>query len=93
MIHRLAQRYFSFFPCVTMATFIFFFGDFATWSRSAAEMRRLRGVLIALFLRALAGSLLLAHARIYAPALPLIATSIVVATAALHFWEPNRGIK
>jgi uncharacterized membrane protein YoaK (UPF0700 family) len=56
-------------------------------------MRRLRGVLTSLFLGATAGGLLLAHARIYAPALPLIATVIVVAIAALLFREPNRGMK
>ena len=78
------------FTTAATATFIFFFGDFATWSRSAEEMRRLRGVLIALFLGATAGGLLLAHARIYAPALPLIATVIVVAIAAMLFREPER---
>jgi len=35
------------FTTAATATFIFFFGDFATWTRSAEEMRRLRGVLIA----------------------------------------------
>ena len=80
------------FTTAATATFIFFFGDFATWSRSAEEMRRLRGVLISLFFGATAGGLLLAHARICAPALPLITTVIVVAIAALHFWRSNRGI-
>jgi len=79
------------FTTAATATFIFFFGDFATWSRSAEEMRRLRGVLISLFFGATAGGLLLAHARICAAALPLITTAIVVAIAALHFWKPNRG--
>jgi uncharacterized membrane protein YoaK (UPF0700 family) len=81
------------FTTAATATFIFLFADFTTWSKSVEERRRLRGVLIALFLGALAGGLLLEHARIYAPALPLIATAIVVALAAVFFREPNRGMK
>ena len=78
------------FTTAATATFIFFFGDFATWTRSAEEMRRLRGVLVSLFLGATAGGLLLAHARIFAPALPLIATAIVAAIAAVFFRKFNR---
>ncbi len=81
------------FTTAATATFLFFFGDFATWSRSAEEMRRLRGVLVSLFLGATAGGLLLVNARISAPALPLIVTVIVVAIAALLFWVPSRGTK
>jgi len=81
------------FTTAATATYIFLFGDFTNWSKSAEERRRLRGVLIALFLGALAGGLLLEHARICAPALPFIATAIVVAVAAVHFREPNSGIK
>ena len=81
------------FTTAATATFIFFFGDFATWTRSAEEMRRLRGVLIALFLGATAGGLLLAHARICAPALPLITSVIVVVIAAVFFWRSQPGMK
>lgn len=81
------------FTTAATATFIFLFGDFTTWSKSAEERRRLRGVLIALFLGATAGGSLLARAHIYAPALPLIATVIVVTIAAVFFWEPKRGMK
>jgi uncharacterized membrane protein YoaK (UPF0700 family) len=80
------------FTTAATATFIFLFADFTAWSKSAEERRRLRGVLIALFFGALAGGLLLEHARIHAPALPLIATIIVVAIAAVFFREPNRGM-
>ena len=56
-------------------------------------MRRLRGVLVSIFLGATAGGLLLAHARICAPALPLIAAVIVVIIAKVFFWEPDKGMK
>jgi uncharacterized membrane protein YoaK (UPF0700 family) len=72
------------------ATFIFVMGDFVNWSESAEERRRLWGVLISLFLGALAGGLLLVHAHIYAPVLPLVATVLVVATAALAFRDRDR---
>ena len=81
------------FTTAATATLIFFIGDFATWTRSAEEMRRLRGVLVSLFLGATTGGLLLAHARICAPALPLIASLIVVAIASLRFRQPNSGVK
>jgi uncharacterized membrane protein YoaK (UPF0700 family) len=67
------------------ATFIFVMGDFVNWRESAEERRRLWGVLISLFLGALAGGLLLVHAHIYAPVLPFVATVLVVATAAIAF--------
>jgi uncharacterized membrane protein YoaK (UPF0700 family) len=79
------------FTTAATATFIFFFGDFATWTRSAEEMRRLWGVLISLFLGAMAGGLLLAHARMCAPVLPLTATVIVVIIAKVFFREPDKG--
>ncbi|MDB6147850.1 MAG: hypothetical protein JWO45_1514 [Spartobacteria bacterium] len=81
------------FTTAATATFIFLFGDFANWSRSAEEMRRLRGVLTSLFLGATAGGLLLAHARICAPALPLVTTIIVVTIAAVFFREHRRGMQ
>jgi hypothetical protein len=56
-------------------------------------MRRLRGVLISLFLGATTGGLQLAHVRGDAPELPLIAIVIVVAIAAAFFREPNEGTK
>jgi len=65
-------------------------GDFVNWSESADERRRLWGVLIFLFLGALAGGLLLVHAPLYAPVLPLVATVLVVGTAAIAFHRiPN----
>jgi uncharacterized membrane protein YoaK (UPF0700 family) len=73
------------FTTAATATFIFVMGDFVNWSGSAEERRRLWGVLISLFLGALAGGLLLVHAQLYAPVLPFVATVLVVATAAIAF--------
>jgi len=72
------------------ATFIFVMGDFVNWSESAEERWRLWRVLISLSLGALTGGLLLVHAHIYAPVLPLVATVLVVATAALAFRDRDR---
>jgi uncharacterized membrane protein YoaK (UPF0700 family) len=73
------------FTTAATATFIFLVGDFVTWSESAQESRRLWGVLISLFLGATAGGLLLVHARIYAPVLPLVATLLTIIIAATVF--------
>jgi len=73
------------FTTAATATFIFVMGDFVYWSESADERRRLWGVLIFLFLGALAGGLLLVHARIYAPVLSFVTTLLVVVTAAIGF--------
>lgn len=73
------------FTTAATATFIFVMGDFVSWSESADERRRLWGVLIFLFLGALAGGLLLVHAHIYAPVLSFLATFLVVVTAAVVF--------
>jgi uncharacterized membrane protein YoaK (UPF0700 family) len=73
------------FTTAATATFIFVMGDFVTWSETAEERLRLWGVLISLFLGALAGGLLLVHAPIYAPVLSFGATVLVVVTAAIAF--------
>lgn len=52
---------------------------------AATERARLAGVLLALLVGATAGGLLLAHARTWAPVLPLVATALVVATATVAF--------
>jgi hypothetical protein len=49
------------------------------------ERRRLRSILISLVIGATAGGLLLIHAPIYAPVLPLVITAVVVALAASTF--------
>jgi hypothetical protein len=50
---------------------------------SGEERARLAGVLVALLAGAIAGGLLLVHARAYAPVLPLVATALVVGTASV----------
>jgi uncharacterized membrane protein YoaK (UPF0700 family) len=79
------------FTTAATATFIFVMGDFVNWSEAVEERRRLWGVLISLFLGALAGGLLLVHAHIYASVLPLVATVLVVATAAIAFRDATGG--
>jgi uncharacterized membrane protein YoaK (UPF0700 family) len=79
------------FTTAATATFIFLAGDWA-YSRplTSEEHRRLRGVLISLVIGATAGSLLLIHAPLYAPVLPLVITALVVAIAAKVFRD---GVK
>jgi uncharacterized membrane protein YoaK (UPF0700 family) len=62
------------FTTAATATFIFVMGDFVNWSESAEERVRLWGVIVSLFLGALAGGLLLVHAQIFAPILSFGAT-------------------
>jgi uncharacterized membrane protein YoaK (UPF0700 family) len=73
------------FTTAATATFIFVMGDFVNWCESAEERVRLWGVLISLFLGALAGGLLLVHAQILAPVLSFAVTFLVVVTAAIAF--------
>jgi uncharacterized membrane protein YoaK (UPF0700 family) len=72
------------------ATVIFLVGDITNWSATVAERRRLAGVLISLVIGATAGGLLLVHAPLYAPVLPVAITVTVVATAAILFPEPRK---
>src|SRR5438477_3383526 len=70
------------FTTAATATFIFLFGAVANGvSLTGDERRRMRGVLVSLAIGATVGGLLLIHAPIYAPVLPLIITAIVVTAA------------
>jgi uncharacterized membrane protein YoaK (UPF0700 family) len=71
------------FTTAATATIIVLISDIANWSKTAEERRRLVGVLFSLFVGATAGGVLLVHAHIYAPVLPLVMTVTVVATAAI----------
>jgi uncharacterized membrane protein YoaK (UPF0700 family) len=67
------------FTTAATGTLLLLAKDVAQPARQALERRRLVGVLSALVLGALAGGLLLLHARSYAPALPLALTLLVLA--------------
>ena len=73
------------FTTAATATFIFLASNVRYLPLMSDERRRLRGILISLVIGATAGGLLLVHAPIYAPVLPLIITAGVVATAASTF--------
>jgi uncharacterized membrane protein YoaK (UPF0700 family) len=79
------------FTTAATATIIILVSDLANWSATAAERRRLAGVLVALFVGATAGGLLLVHAHIYAPVLPFVITVLTVATAAMVFAGARRS--
>jgi hypothetical protein len=71
---------------------MFLMRDVAAWRASApTERARLAGVLVALLAGAAAGGLLLVHARIYAPVVPLAATAAVVAVARAAFHTGERA--
>jgi uncharacterized membrane protein YoaK (UPF0700 family) len=73
------------FTTAATATFVFLIGDLANRPVSAAERRRLVGVVASLVVGATAGGLLLTHALIYAPVLPFVITAGVIATAVTAF--------
>jgi uncharacterized membrane protein YoaK (UPF0700 family) len=75
------------FTTAATATIIVLMGDVANWPATAAERRRLSGVLASLFVGATAGGLLLVHAHNVAPVLPFAITLGVVATAATAMRE------
>jgi uncharacterized membrane protein YoaK (UPF0700 family) len=77
------------FTTAATATFIFLFSDVAKWGLTHDERRRMRGILISLFIGATAGAYLLFHAPIYAPVLPLVITAGVVLTAATVRWSSD----
>ena len=79
------------FTTAATATWAVLMGDLSSWSSSSKdETRRLAAVLVALFVGAVAGTLLMAHARSWAPALPLAVSGLVVAVAA--FAPQARGL-
>ena len=77
------------FTTAATATFIFLASNVRYLPLMSDERRRLRGILISLVIGATAGGLLLIHAPIYAPVLPLIITAGVVAIAASTFRYRN----
>jgi uncharacterized membrane protein YoaK (UPF0700 family) len=67
------------FTTAATATLLFVMRDLADADSSPKERARLTGVLLALVTGAVAGGLLLVHARPYAPLLPLVVTGLVTA--------------
>jgi uncharacterized membrane protein YoaK (UPF0700 family) len=75
------------FTTAATATIILLVGHITNWHATVEERRRLRGVLVSLFVGAMAGGLLLVHAHIYAPVLPFVITVAAVATAGIVLRE------
>jgi uncharacterized membrane protein YoaK (UPF0700 family) len=75
------------FTTAATATWAVLMGDLSGWSQSSGERRRLAGVLVGLFVGAVAGAFLVVHVRTWAAAFPLIVSGLVVASAALVFHE------
>jgi hypothetical protein len=73
------------FTTAATATLIVLASDLGAWTQSAAELRRLGGVIVGLLAGAAAGAALLVHARSYAAVLPLVVTGVVIATAWVVF--------
>jgi uncharacterized membrane protein YoaK (UPF0700 family) len=73
------------FTTAATATFTVLSGDSAHWSTTKPERHRLAALLIALACGALAGGVLMVHARDFAPLLPLCTSALVVLTAAVRF--------
>jgi uncharacterized membrane protein YoaK (UPF0700 family) len=69
------------FTTATTATWAVLMGDLSS-SSSRGESRRLAAVIVGLLAGAVAGAFLFAHARDWAPVLPLAVSSVVVAVAA-----------
>jgi uncharacterized membrane protein YoaK (UPF0700 family) len=77
------------FTTAATATYIFLASNVRYLPLMSDERRRLRSILISLVIGATAGGLLLIHAPIYAPLLPLVITVGVVAIAASTFRYRN----
>ena len=89
------------FTTAATATLTAVLSDLSNWALSRRDCVRLVGVLGGLLAEAVLGTLLLEHARVVAPALPLLTAASVVLAAELGFGadgdreppaeEPGRG--
>jgi uncharacterized membrane protein YoaK (UPF0700 family) len=75
------------FTTAATATWAVLMGDLSGWSRSRGERMRLAAVVLALFTGAVAGALLVVHAREWAAVLPLVLSASVVTVAASRLRE------
>jgi uncharacterized membrane protein YoaK (UPF0700 family) len=69
------------FTTAATATVVDLASDLAGWPQAPNERGRLAGVLAGLCVGAAAGALMVAHARSYAPVIPLIGTLVVITIA------------
>jgi uncharacterized membrane protein YoaK (UPF0700 family) len=69
------------FTTAATATFTVLSGDTAQWATTEPERHRLAALLAALVCGAISGGLLIVHARTFAPVLPFVASTMVVAAA------------
>jgi uncharacterized membrane protein YoaK (UPF0700 family) len=76
------------FTTATTATWAVLMADTVSWSSSRSERRRLAAVIVGLFAGAVAGTLLVIHARTWAPVLPPTITALVVTVAAIALRAP-----
>jgi uncharacterized membrane protein YoaK (UPF0700 family) len=75
------------FTTAATATWAVLMGDLSGWSQSRGERLRLTAVVLGLFSGAVAGALLVGHAREWAAVLPLVLSASVVAVAASRLRE------
>jgi uncharacterized membrane protein YoaK (UPF0700 family) len=73
------------FTTAATATWAVLMGDFSGWSQTSRERWRLAAVITGLFAGAVVGGLLVVHARTWAAAFPLAATTLVVVVASFAF--------
>jgi uncharacterized membrane protein YoaK (UPF0700 family) len=72
------------FTTAATATVVNLMGDLAGWPLSTRDRGRFAGVILGLVTGVAAGALLIAHARTFAPVLPLVASVLVIAAAELN---------
>ena len=63
------------------ATFIDLFSGFVTWSLTAHSARRLAASMVGMAAGAFLGDWMLSHAHPYAPVVPAVITTVVIAIA------------
>jgi uncharacterized membrane protein YoaK (UPF0700 family) len=77
------------FTTAATATITVLSGDTAHWANTEPERYRLAALLIALTAGAVAGALLIVHARDFAPLLPFVASTLVVGAASQFGKSPS----
>jgi uncharacterized membrane protein YoaK (UPF0700 family) len=73
------------FTTAATATLAVLMGDLAGWSQTRGERRRLAATVVALFVGAVVGGVLIVNVRTWAPVFPLVVTGGVLTAALLVF--------